>query len=511
MASSPRTEAPPAGAIDVATKAALGISVGLLALRMSLSDLIGYGDAEALYAVYAKYRHAAYLEHPGLIGWLGAWLAGSDGVPSPMAAHRFTAAAAMAIPWIGGLGARAAGASWRGAMWTIVALLVVPEFAIGLYAFTPDVPLGLLWATSLSLAIVALRSEPSSPRAMGATIGAAALAGLACMSKVSGVLLALALLVTWLSRGTRKRWKTAAPWAGVICFGMVVAPLVVHETRSGFPMLHHRMVATQAGFGLTLRNLGALLGGQILYVTPVVLFAAVLVAIDLVRRHRDDEVGRLLMLATFIPLVALSVLTLLSKVAEPHWLAPAYLALAIHLARRVDSGTPLISRRLAIGSIATALAAIALVFAVVRFPLLPRVLGRHYQARYDLTNDLFAWKDGNHLVRESLEELREAGLKGIAVVGPHWVVCAQVQAGLGKAARVGCETDIGDDFDTFYPRAEWRKAKTILYVTDDRYEVDPRARLPEMVVQSVSRVGVRRGGVLVRTIRVTRMGRMGSG
>ena len=62
-----------------------------------------------------------------------------------------------------------------------------------------------------------------------------------------------------------------------------------------------RLLATQAGFGPTLRNLGALIGGQLLYVTPFVLFGAVLVAVDLARTHRQDgAVGRLLFWATFL-------------------------------------------------------------------------------------------------------------------------------------------------------------------------------------------------------------------
>jgi hypothetical protein len=171
----------------------------------------------------------------------------------------------------------------------------------------------------------------------------------------------------------------------------------------------------------------------------------------------------------------------------------------------------LLSRKVVIASISTALAAVALVFAVVRFPVLPKVLGKHYVAKYDLTNDLFAWREGTRLVGDMIEEAGDEGATNVAVVGPHWVICAQVQAGLGKRARVGCETDIGDDFETFYPRSEWSKAPSILYVTDDRFDIDVRSRFPDRAAQSVSRVSVRRGGVLIRTIRVTRLGRMGSG
>ncbi len=497
---------------DTPTKTALAITVLLLALRLVLSQAMGYGDSEALYASYALFKQATYLDHPGLIGWVGRWIADADGVPSPITAHRLTTAAALALPWIGGIAARAAGASSRGIMWTVVALAVTPELAVGLFAYTPDVLLGLCWVASLAAALDALRAEPRSTRSLGGTVAAFGLAALGTTAKVSGVLLLGALLLTWLSKGERERWRTSAPWAGVLCASLVTAPLVVREAGLGWPMLQHRLVATQAGFGPTLRNVGALIGGQLLYVTPFVLFGAVLVARDLVRTHRQDgAAGKLLLHATWLPAVVLSVLMVLSKVAEPHWLAPAYVALAIHLGLRVDREPPIVSRRLAITSVATSLAAIALVFAVVRYPVLPKVLGNRYVARYDLTNDLFAWQEGNRLVRDALQEARELGPEAVTVVGPHWVVCAQVQAGVGNGARVGCETDVGDDFQGWHPRSVWEGARTLLYVTDDRFEVDLRKRFPDRAIQSVSRVSVRRGGVVVRTIRVTRLGRMGSG
>lgn len=501
-------EAPRKG-FDTPTKVAIGVSVLLLALRMSLAETLGFGDSEALYATYAMFKQPTFLEHPGLIGSLGRMIADANGVPSAATAHRFTAAAAMALPWVGGLAARAAGASFRGVIWTVVALLITPELAVGLFAYTPDVLLGLCWVTALAAALAALKAEPKSVPALAGTVAAFGLAALGTTAKVSGVLLIVAMLVTWLTKSERKRWKTVAPWAGLLCAAMVMSPMVVREAGTGFPMLQHRLMATQAGFGLTLRNLGALIGGQVLYVTPFVLFGAVLVAIDLARTHREDgATGRLLFWATFLPAAVLGVLTLLSKVAEPHWMAPVYVALAIHLGRRVDGEKPLISKRLMIASVATSLVAIGLVFAVVRYPLLPKVLGSRYQARYDLTNDLYAWKDGNRLVSEMLDEAVQLGPESVSVVGPHWIVCAQVQAALGNTARVGCQTDIGDDFATFHPPSKW--GKTILFVTDDRFEVDLASRFPDRAVQAVGRVTVRRGGAAVRTIRVSRLGRAGA-
>jgi len=500
----------PSGQLEL-TRFALLLSVGLLALRLAIAEVVGWGDAESLYATYALFRQPSYLDHPGLIGWIGAMLASADGVPEPVTTHRFTAAAATGIPWIGALAARAAGASWRGALLATIALLVTPELAAGLFAFTPDLPLAAAWLAALACAALALRSPPASWQSLAGTVGAGLFTGLGVMSKVSGVALAIALVAVWLSKPVRPRLRTLAPYAAVLAGVIPTLPFVLREAGLGWPMLHHRLVHTQLGFGPSFRNLGALIGGQILYVTPVVLAAAVLLAWDLARKHDQDAISRLLFLTAFVPLVLLSLLTLLSRVAEPHWIAPAYLALVLHFARRSDDTPPLLSRRFAVASLVTSLLGITLIFAVVFFPVLPRILGQRYEARYDLTNDLFVWRRFGPELDAALEQARASDLGQVPVVGPHWIVCAQAQAWVGVRARVGCLTDVGDDFDTFYPRDEWRRAPHILFVTDDRFDTDPAQLFPDRAVQAVDRVTVRRGGVPVRTFRILRLGRMGGG
>ena len=490
---------------------ALLSSVALLALRLVAAEAVGWGDAEALYACWALFRQPSYLDHPGFIGWIGAILAGANGVPDPVTTHRVTATAATGFAWLGGLAARGVGASWRGALLAVLALLIVPELAIGLFAFTPDLPLAFAWIAALGCAGVALRYPPSSWQATAGTVGAGLFTGVALMSKISGATLALALVATWLSRPARPRLKTIAPYAALLVGMVTPLPCFLREAGLGWPMLHHRLVHTQLGFGPTFRNLGSLLGGQLLYVTPVVLFAVVILAVDLTRRRDGDAVHHLLLNATLYPFGVLAALSLLSRVAEPHWVAPSYLALALHLARRGDDSPPVLSRRLGWTAALTSVCAVALVFVVVFFPVLPRLLGHRYQPRYDLTNDLFVWKRFGPELDAALDSARADDLGEVAVVGPHWIVCAQAQAWLGNRARVGCLTDIGDDFDTFYPRAVWRNAPSIIYITDDRFQDDPAKVLPDRSVRGVDRVTVRRGGVAVRTFRVLRLGRVGAG
>lgn len=474
-------------------------SVALLFLRLDIARRTGFGDAEALYACYALHPQPAYLDHPGLIGVIARFL-GHGTAPTPLEAHTFTAVAATLFPWFGAFAARATGASWRGAFATALALMFAPELALGLDAFTPALPLAFFWIGALGLAAVALRSEPRSFRALLATLGTGLMVGAACLAHVSGVLLGAALLATWLTRSARARWRTFAPWGAVALGAVLVSPLILYEIRLGFPLLRHRFIDTQHSAGLSLRNLGALLGGQLLYVTPPFLFGAGLLAREAWRRQRDDAIGALFWWSVALPGAALVALCLWSRVAEPHWLAPAYLALALVLAH-----SDVIKRRLAIGSLVTGAAVAAFAWCWIATTLPMRLLGKHYPARYDLTNDLYTWGPARQLVRQAVETTMVDSSRLPVVVGPHWIVCAQAAAALGGRVPVGCNTPVRDDFDGWLARSRWINAPVILYVTDSRFHVDPKRELPHRKVKAVDTLQVRRGGIIVRRVTVTRL------
>lgn len=474
-------------------------SLALLALRLHVALRTGFGDAEALYASYALHPQPAYLDHPGLIGSIARAIGRGD-VPSPLTAHIVTACIAALVPWAGALASRATGASTSGALGVALALSWVPELAIGLYGMTPDLPLALAWLGALGLAAAAARAPADSFRALACSLGAGALVGLASLAKLSGLLLGLALLVASFGPGLRSRWRTLGPWGALAVALVLFGSVVRFEAVEGWPMLRHRLITTQGASGFSLRNLGAFLGGQLAYVTPAFLVAAALLARDLFRRRREDAVGSLLWWSCVVPALPLALTCLWSRVAEPHWFAPAYLALALHLGR---SGA--VGPRLARGSITTGLAVVAFAWLWITTPLGPRLLGSLYEPRYDLANDLHAWGPGGRLLSASLEaSLQETGELPV-VVGPHWIVCGQAHAMLGRRVPVGCNGPRRDDFDRWLPRERWAAAPHVLYVHDSRFDLDPERELEGRWVRSVRKVDVRRGGRVVRTLWVTHL------
>jgi hypothetical protein len=485
--------------------ALLVVSALLLGVRLYAAQVVGFGDSEALYACYAAHPQPAFLDHPGLVG-LVARIIGEGSTPTPLRTHVITSFAATLVPWVALLTARALGAARGHAVLAGLILAIVPETAVGLFALTPDLLLAPAWLGVLALAGMAMRSTPSSTRSAAAFLGAGLLAGTACASKVSGLLLVAALLATYVSvafsadERERSTVRTVWPWAGLAAGLVVLVPIVLFEVKTGWPMLRHRFVDTQSAAGVALRNLGALFGGQLVYVSPVFAVLAVLAARDLVRERSRDAVSRLLFFAFAIPIVPLLVLCIWSPVAEPHWIAPALLALPLHVARRVAE-RPLVRRRLFVVAASVAAGLTAIAHAWVLVPDAARLLPKDADPKLDITSELYGWPTALQAVKDHMATVGtpfDPEGREVVVVGPHWTVCAQLQAGL-PGIRVGCATPIPDDFDRWLPRSQWRNAEHVLFVTDNRYPGDGAEQLPALVKGAQSRVRVLRGG---RTSRI---------
>jgi hypothetical protein len=490
--------------------ALLAITVGLLAVRLYAAAVVGFGDSEALYASWALHPQPAFLDHPGLVGMVARVL-GEGAIPTPLRTHAATSILATLVPWIAFATARALGVHRDRAALAGLIVAVVPETAVGLFGLTPDLLLAPAWFGVIALAAIAMRSQPSSNRSAAAFLGAGLLAGVACAAKVSGLLLLASLVATYLSVAfssapdlrdddrARRAVRTIWPWAGIAAGIVVVMPIVLYEAKTGWPMLRHRLVDTQHGAGIALRNLGALLGGQLVYLSPVIAFLVYRVARDLVRERSRDAVSRLLFLAFVVPLIPLVLFCLWSPVAEPHWIAPALLALPLHVARRTGEA-PLASPRLAFIGISVAAALTVIAHAWVLVPASAQLVPASADPKIDIASELYGWPSTLQAVKE---QMATAGTpfdpegREVVVVGPHWTICAQLSAGM-PGVRVGCATPQRDDFDTWLPRDQWRAAEHVLFVTDNRFPGDGAEQLPAHVRISQSRVRILRGGKTAR-------------
>jgi 4-amino-4-deoxy-L-arabinose transferase-like glycosyltransferase len=480
------------------TSALRTVTAGWLALRLVAANKVGFGDSEALYASYALHPQPGYLDHPGLVG-LFARAIGSGSVPTPERAHLFTAVLSVIVPLAMAALCGACGATPRRAAAAALVFAFVPEIAVGLFALTPDLLLAPMWIGSLTCAAIGLRATPRSVEASFALAAAGLLAGAATAAKVSGALLIVALVVTYLAPRARAHARSVAPWAGLLAGAVVLYPVVVFEQRTGWPMVTHRLVDTQHGSGLSLRNLGVLFGGQLAYLSPVVAVLAAMGAREAWRsRHDEDPIGPLLWWAFVIPFVVLVALCAWSRAAEPHWLAPALLPLVPALARSERLARP---RWIVAGGLVAAGMSLS-IYAWVLVPELPRIAPVAAYPEDDISNELYGWPQVIREVRRQAEaQATPVSARGdVVVVGPHWVICAQLEAALRGETPVGCDTPVRDDFDTWWPRDRWQRADAIVWVTDARF--GPPPTLPSHALLRTAQVRVMRGGRVARLFSV---------
>lgn len=470
----------------------------LLGVRAHAARVVGFGDSEALYVSYAFHPQAAYLDHPGLIGLVAKAIGATAG---PHAAHSITTMIVSAVPWMMLWAARMAGADTTRAVFAAAIFALVPEICVGLFALTPDLILAPMWILSMGAVAFATNREEGSTQNAVALVVAGFAAGVGASAKVSGLLLLAALALFFATSKSYRR----SPWAwGGIGLGLFVFfPVAEFEMRWGFPMLTHRFITTQAEAGASIRNAGAVFGGQLLYLSPLVAIVALIVARDLVRRRNDSEIDRFLFLATAVPFVPLLILSLWSRVAEPHWIAPALLPLVIHGARMT------MNPRWAYAALVNAALFSIAVHAWVLVPSLLSLAPKSYNAQIDIANELYGWPQATQAIREEIDPLRNPH-DSVVVLGPHWTVCAQLQAALGEGAHVGCASPSRDDFDDWLPRKTWQAADRILFVTDQRFPVDVEKMFPAHARTSQTHVTTLRGGRIVRVFTLTMIERRGA-
>ena len=124
--------------------ALLGLSVGMLGIRLYAAQVVGFGDSEALYACYAAHPQPAFLDHPALVGMV-ARVIGEGAIPTPLRVHAITSIVATLVPWLVFWTARALSIARGPAALAALVVAVIPETAVGLFALTPDLLLAPAW------------------------------------------------------------------------------------------------------------------------------------------------------------------------------------------------------------------------------------------------------------------------------------------------------------------------------------------------------------------------------
>ncbi|OFZ42169.1 MAG: hypothetical protein A2070_07560 [Bdellovibrionales bacterium GWC1_52_8] len=467
---------------------------------------LGLTDDEAYYWVLAQKPALGYAYHPPAVAW---WIALSQLLLSPLVgAHhelivRFPSALtsavflALALHWLRRAGVPQARLLRSG----LVLLSVAGLFSLS-WMMVPDIPLFLGWTLALSATweICFTESEERLRRQYFFLLFGITLALLSKYSAVLGALSALVAIRIW-APGPRK----LAGWAAVIGGCLIAAvPIVIWNAQHEWVSILYQIRERHQGGSISLLRYARFWAVELLIAGPVL----VVFIWSLLRSPLRQFPTSQFLLIWIAPAAAVFLVQPLFSDFKPHWALIVWwpLALAFAWSWGTDSGNRLKKR--AKFQVTYGLSLGVLVLICCHFPVGGAVIKALNPAaadpRWDVTNDLYGWKELRSFV---LEKLGPAALQ-MPVVGSRYQTASQAAFSIGhggvglllpRGIRDKDEWPLLEVSETVGP--DWPVLrKPVLFVADNRYDVGPE--FPKTSCAKLGRIQKTRGEYLAKWIDV---------
>lgn len=299
--------------------AAIGLFFYVLILRLFYMGHVELIPDEMYYWVYSQKLDLAYLDHPPLVGWLIA-------VGTRIAGDTIFGVRLMLIPltllgvWFvyrygATMGGRTAG------LMCVLAVTVLPFFAVSGLLMTPDAPMLVAWAAALYFFKRALIDDRAS-----AFFGLGLAMGVGLLAKYTIALLAPAALIFMLI--DRRSWHwfgRPEPYLSVLLATAIISPVLVWNAENSWASLAFqstRRLLENPEFASHMVLVYALL-----LLSPIVALAGFMV----LGRSRlelcpDVRKRRFMLTMTIVPLGIFLIYGMFT-VIKFHWTLPAWIAL----------------------------------------------------------------------------------------------------------------------------------------------------------------------------------------
>jgi 4-amino-4-deoxy-L-arabinose transferase-like glycosyltransferase len=387
------------------------------ALRLALGAAIGLGIDESYMVTAGRSFQLSYFDHPPLSWWLSAGAAHLAGSEAPVVVRLpFIALFALSTWLMARLTADRFGP--RAGLWAAITFNLAPVFGLTTGGWVlPDGPLVCaLLATALCL------GRALAGRGSAWWLGAGACAGLALMSKYSGVLVLAGGFVAIATTPEWRPWlRRPHPWLAALVALAVFAPVIVWNAQHGWASF-----AFQGGRAAAARfqPFGPLtvLAGEAGFLLPWIWLGLV---IELVRALRSGPGPAWLFgWLAIIPIALFAVIAFWTRNVLFHWAMPGYLFLFPLLGARLAAWRP--ARAWAIGTAALLAVVLAVVVSEIR------------------VNWLAAFRSGLDpgLQAVDLTPLRPAlaarNLLGQPIAAPAWNDAGKIGYALGPATEILC-------------------------------------------------------------------------
>lgn len=453
------------------------------ALRLALVGLVPLGMDEAYYVDWARNLQPGYLDHPPAVAWLLAAPLRLLGA-SPLAL-RLPAVLVQTLALVLAASLVRARAGERAALAVALGLQAAPIFFAGGVLALPDATLLLAWVGTFWALQRALDRGP------GWFLSAGAFLGLGLLSKLTAGLLGLAVLAALVvTPDGRRILRTPWPWLGAALALAIASPMLLWNAMHGWPSFTFQARHGLSGQRFSALRLAGSIGGQLAYVSPILLALAAAAGWRALRARRDALEAALAV--TSLPLIAFfTVSAARTPGALPHWPAPAWLSslLLLCLSGRALGRWWRRALWVGAGEIAALLVALGILLAV---PVPPSVtvFGRTLPVKVGPLDDFLGWREGARAARAVAGDARLA-------VG-HWMHLGQLGLYDGRSpAYVGARVSA----PTFYDPDPLASGELLVVTVDQQGPKRAELELRLGPLQPAGSFEARQGERLVRTYR----------
>ena len=454
-------------------------------VRGVLAAWLEFGNDEVYYWTYALYPDWSHFDHPPMVGWVIQLFSLNLLFDSEF----FIRLASVVITTANTYIIYCIGRDIKDARTGLYAALL---YTASIYAFVitgvfimPDTPLMLFWLLAFWMAVIYFKRLPTERHSDSYIILFGTFAGLAMLSKYSGVFLWVGMML-YILIFDHKPLKTWAFYCALLISINLVLPILRWNIQNDFVSLNFHGDRVSL-FGKP--NLGTFfseLGGEFLYNNPVnfVLAVIALIAVFKGKINIEKPVLRLL-LCTAIPLILVFWFFALTRPTLPHWNAPAYTLLilltAFYLRKKHSDSSKLPKPIMA--ALGILLFIVVLGVAEIKTGFIP--LDRHTEpemlGREDFTVDMYGWRQLGEKFAAFREEKIAEGLMDAedGIVANEWFPLANLDYYVARplslrAMGIGWLGGLHKYLWINEERGGFHLGENYWFLTDSRYLKDPK-------------------------------------
>ena len=455
------------------------------AVRGILAACMELGNDEVYYWAYALFPDWSHFDHPPMVGWVIQLFSLNLLFDSEfflrLASVVFMTANTYIIFRIG--------KDIKDARTGFYAALL---FTASIYAFVitgifimPDTPLMLFWLLAVWMAVKHFNSESALRQAQGPLLLFGLFAGLAMLSKYSGVFLWIGMML-YILIFNRKQLKNPYLYLALLISAVCCLPILYWNIGNHF--ISFQFHGERVGlFGKpNLSTLGTEIAGEFFYNNPVNFILAIIAVIAVFKKRLSIEKNvQRLILCIALPLILVFLLFSLTRPTLPHWNAPAYVSLillsAVYLRdRQAESDT---LPKSVIAALAVLLLTLTIGVAEIKTGFIP--LDRHTEpemlGRDDFTLDMYGWRQlGEKFANFREEKIAEGVMKEEdGIVANQWFPLANLDYYVARPLNMRV---MGLGWPEFLHKYLWinderggfQLGEDYWFLSDSRYMKDPK-------------------------------------